>query len=109
MPTSVLLDHPKCDKSSFNVRQYFAVLQTFDESSDGWKIAPGEYEVFVGPPSHNTPLTGHLQVRYNRSSPQALASRNEVKRLGIRNNNPGQYRKLPRTSFGRAESRRNFG
>ena len=54
MPTSVLLDHPKCDKSSFNVRQYFAVLQTFDESSDGWKIAPGEYEVFVGDRPHIT-------------------------------------------------------
>jgi beta-glucosidase len=39
------------------------VLQTFDESSDGWKLAPGEYEVLVGPSSDNTPLKGHLQVR----------------------------------------------
>jgi beta-glucosidase len=39
------------------------VLQTFDESSDGWKFAPGEYEVFAGPSSDNTPLTGHLQIR----------------------------------------------
>ena len=39
------------------------VLQTFDESSDGWKLAPGEYGVFVGPSSDNTPLTGNLQVR----------------------------------------------
>jgi beta-glucosidase len=39
------------------------VVQTFDESSDGWKLAPGEYEVFVGPSSDNAPLRGHLQVR----------------------------------------------
>jgi beta-glucosidase len=39
------------------------VLQTFDESSDGWKLTPGEYEVLVGPSSDNTPLKGHLQVR----------------------------------------------
>jgi beta-glucosidase len=39
------------------------VLQTFDESSDGWKLAPGEYELFVGPSSDNTPLRGHLQIR----------------------------------------------
>jgi beta-glucosidase len=39
------------------------VLQTFEESSGGWKLAPGEYEVFVGPASDNTPLKGHLQVR----------------------------------------------
>jgi beta-glucosidase len=39
------------------------VLQTFDESSDGWKLAPGEYGVFVGASSDNTPLTGHLLVR----------------------------------------------
>jgi beta-glucosidase len=39
------------------------VLQTFDESSNGWKLAPGEYEVLAGPSSDNTPLKGHLQVR----------------------------------------------
>jgi beta-glucosidase len=39
------------------------VLQTFDESSNGWKFVPGEYEVFVGPSSDNTPLKGRLQVR----------------------------------------------
>jgi len=39
------------------------VLQTFDESSDGWKLTPGEYEVLAGPSSDNTPLTAHLQVR----------------------------------------------
>jgi hypothetical protein len=39
------------------------VLQTFDESSSGWKLAPGDYEVFVGPSSDNTALKGHLQFR----------------------------------------------
>jgi len=39
------------------------VLQTFDESSNGWKLARGEYEVFVGSSSDNTPLKGRLQVR----------------------------------------------
>jgi beta-glucosidase len=39
------------------------VLQTFDESSDGWKLTPGEYGIFLGPSSDNTPLTGHLQIR----------------------------------------------
>jgi beta-glucosidase len=39
------------------------VLQTFDESSNGWKFVPGEYEVFVGPSSDNAPLKGRLQVR----------------------------------------------
>jgi beta-glucosidase len=39
------------------------VLQTFDESSNGWKLTPGEYEVLVGPSSDNTPLKSHLQVR----------------------------------------------
>ncbi len=39
------------------------VLQTFDEASNSWKLAPGEYEVLVGPSSDNTPLKSHLQVR----------------------------------------------
>jgi len=39
------------------------VLQTFDEASDGWKLTPGDYGIFTGPSSDNTPLTAHLQVR----------------------------------------------
>jgi len=39
------------------------VLQTFDEASDGWKFAPGEYEILAGPSSDNTPLSGNLQMR----------------------------------------------
>ena len=39
------------------------VLQTFEETNDSWKLAPGDYEVFAGPSSDNTPLTAHLQVR----------------------------------------------
>jgi beta-glucosidase len=38
------------------------ILQTFDESRDAWNFAAGDYGVFVGPSSGNTPLTGSLQV-----------------------------------------------
>jgi beta-glucosidase len=38
------------------------VLQTFDEAHDCWKLAPGDYEVFVGASSDNTPLSGSLLV-----------------------------------------------
>jgi beta-glucosidase len=39
------------------------VLQTFDEASDRWNLALGNYEVFVGASSDNTPLTASLSVR----------------------------------------------
>ncbi len=39
------------------------VLQTFDESASRWNLAPGSYEILVGPSSNDTPLTGSLQVR----------------------------------------------
>ena len=35
-------------------------LQTFDEANNRWNFAPGDYEVFVGSSSDNTPLTGTL-------------------------------------------------
>lgn len=39
------------------------VLQTFDETNDRWNLATGDYEVFVGASSDNTPLVGSLLVR----------------------------------------------
>jgi len=39
------------------------VLQTFDEATDSWNLAPGDYEVFVGSSSDSTPLRGGLLVR----------------------------------------------
>jgi beta-glucosidase len=43
------------------------VLQAFTEGIDGardlWNLAQGDYQVFVGPSSSDTPLTGTLQVR----------------------------------------------
>ena len=39
------------------------VLQTFDETTDSWNLAPGDYEVFVGSSSDSTPLRGGLLVR----------------------------------------------
>ena len=39
------------------------VLQTFDEAQARWNLAPGSYEVLVGPSSGNTPLTGSLLIR----------------------------------------------
>jgi beta-glucosidase len=39
------------------------VLQTFDEASESWNLAPGAYKVLVGPSSSNTPLTGSLLVQ----------------------------------------------
>jgi beta-glucosidase len=38
-------------------------LQTFDEANDHWNLAPGDYEVLVGPSSDITPLSGSLAVR----------------------------------------------
>jgi beta-glucosidase len=38
------------------------VLETFDEASDRWNLAPGSYEVLAGASSDNTPLTGSLSV-----------------------------------------------
>ncbi len=38
------------------------VLQTFDEASNRWNFAPGDYEVLVGPASESTPLSGNLTV-----------------------------------------------
>ena len=39
------------------------VLQIFDETSDNWKLASGDYEVFVGSSSDHTALTGTLVSR----------------------------------------------
>lgn len=39
------------------------VLQVFDEASERWKLVPGDYGVFVGASSDNTPLTGSLTVQ----------------------------------------------
>ncbi|HEY1806218.1 MAG TPA: glycoside hydrolase family 3 C-terminal domain-containing protein [Terracidiphilus sp.] len=38
------------------------VLQTFDETSEGWNLAAGAYKILVGPSSANTPLTASLLV-----------------------------------------------
>jgi beta-glucosidase len=38
-------------------------LQTFDEGNNRWIFAPGDYGIFIGPSSDNTPLVGSLQVR----------------------------------------------
>jgi beta-glucosidase len=37
-------------------------LQTFNESSEGWSLAPGAYQVLVGPSSDNTPLTASIAI-----------------------------------------------
>jgi beta-glucosidase len=39
------------------------VLKTFDEANNGWKFAPGNYGIFVGGSSEDTPLNGSLTVR----------------------------------------------
>jgi beta-glucosidase len=39
------------------------VLQTFDETTDRWNFAPGDYEVLVGGALDNTPLAGRLLIR----------------------------------------------
>jgi beta-glucosidase len=39
------------------------VLQTFDETTDRWNFAPGDYELLVGGASDNTPLAGRLLIR----------------------------------------------
>jgi beta-glucosidase len=39
------------------------VLRIFNEADNSWKLAPGDYEVFVGPSSENTPLKGILEIR----------------------------------------------
>ena len=37
-------------------------LQTFDEASNRWIFAPGDYQILVGASSDNVPLTGRLSV-----------------------------------------------
>jgi beta-glucosidase len=39
------------------------VLQTFEEANNRWNLASGDYQVFVGGSSDNTPLAGSLSVR----------------------------------------------
>jgi beta-glucosidase len=39
------------------------VLKTFSEAKNAWDFAPGDYQIFVGGSSDNTPLTGSLLVR----------------------------------------------
>jgi beta-glucosidase len=38
------------------------VLQTYDETAAQWNLAPGSYEILVGPSSSKTPLTGSLLI-----------------------------------------------
>jgi beta-glucosidase len=38
------------------------VLQTFNETTDSWILAPGDYQVLAGASSDNTPLAGNLQM-----------------------------------------------
>jgi len=38
-------------------------LQTFDEASNRWNLAPGDYSVLVGGSSDNVPLTGSLALK----------------------------------------------
>lgn len=39
------------------------VLKTFNETGNTWDFAPGDYPIFVGGSSENTPLIGSLVVR----------------------------------------------
>ena len=39
------------------------VLQTFNETNNNWSLASGDYEVFVGASSDNTPLVGSVIIR----------------------------------------------
>ncbi|MGB0062830.1 MAG: glycoside hydrolase family 3 C-terminal domain-containing protein, partial [Terracidiphilus sp.] len=39
------------------------VLETFDETTNNWSLASGEYAVFVGGSSDKTPLMGSLAIR----------------------------------------------
>ncbi len=39
------------------------VLKTFNDEKNAWNMTPGDYQVFVGGSSDNTPLTGTLMVR----------------------------------------------
>jgi beta-glucosidase len=36
-------------------------LSIFNAENDGWELVPGEYQVFVGGSSRNTPLTGAVR------------------------------------------------
>jgi beta-glucosidase len=38
------------------------VLQTFNEASESWKLAPGHYGILVGPSSDKLPLSGSLVI-----------------------------------------------
>jgi beta-glucosidase len=38
-------------------------LSIFDEQKNGWSLLPGEYKIFVGPSSRETPLTVPFQIR----------------------------------------------
>ncbi|MFZ3332326.1 MAG: fibronectin type III-like domain-contianing protein, partial [Candidatus Acidiferrales bacterium] len=37
-------------------------LAIFDEARNGWEIVPGEYRVFVGGSSRDTPLTQNFRI-----------------------------------------------
>jgi beta-glucosidase len=37
-------------------------LQTFNEANESWSLAPGAYQVMVGPSSDNTPLAASLAI-----------------------------------------------
>ena len=38
-------------------------LETFNEANESWNLAPGAYQVMVGPSSDNTPLTASLAIQ----------------------------------------------
>jgi beta-glucosidase len=50
------------ESKTVNVPLDSRVLQTFDEGKEGWNLAGGEYGVWVGASSDNTPLKGTLSV-----------------------------------------------
>jgi beta-glucosidase len=37
-------------------------LRIFNVAKDNWELVPGEYKVYVGGSSRNTPLTGTLRI-----------------------------------------------
>ena len=41
-------------------------LSIFNVDKDDWELVPGEYKVYVGGSSRNTPLTGTVRIGSNR-------------------------------------------
>jgi beta-glucosidase len=38
------------------------LLSVFNVEKDGWELIPGDYQVFVGGSSRETPLTGSVRL-----------------------------------------------